>query len=119
MKTEYKNIIAKGNGTVWKWIAGAMFTLLLASAVWIWNAAGEAAGVVLAVQANKESIAENKSDIREDVRPVLSANKEAVIGIKKDIERLDEKVGRLDTAQREMITEQRAAFKEVMDRLPE
>ena len=110
--------MAKGNGTVWKWIAGAMFTLLLASAAWIWNAGGEAADVVKDVQANTASIAENKSDIRADLRPIATANKEAVIGIKKDIERLDEKVDRLDTAQREMITEQRAAFKAVMDRLP-
>jgi len=110
--------MSKGNGTVWKWIAGALLTLLLASAVWIWNAAGEAAGVVKDVQANQEDIAETKTNIQEEVRPVLSANKEAVIGIKKDIERLEEKVGRLDTAQREMITEQRAAFKAVMDRLP-
>ena len=110
--------MATKNSTVWKWLAGAMFTLLLGSAVWIWNAGAEVAGVKKDVAANQESIAENKSDIREDVRPIVSANRESIIGIGKDIERLDEKVGLLETAQQQMITEQRAAFKAVMDRLP-
>jgi len=110
--------MAKGNGVVWKWIAGALLMLLLASVVWIWNAAGEAAGVIKDVQASQGEITETKAIIREEIRPVMSANKEAVIGIKKDIERLDEKISRLDTAQQQMITEQRDAFKEVMDRLP-
>jgi len=98
------------NGTVWKWIAGALFTLLLAAGGWIWNAGGSAAVVVSDVQANKEEIAE--------VKPIVSDNKESIIGIGKDIERLNEKVGGLETAQTKMITEQRLSFKAVMDRLP-
>lgn len=98
------------NGTVWKWIAGALFTLLLASVGWIWNAGGEAAVVVSDVQANKKEIAE--------VKPIATDNKESIIGIGKDIERLNEKVGGLETAQTKMITEQRESFKAVMSRLP-
>jgi len=98
------------NGTVWKWIAGALFTLLLASAVWIWNAGGEAAVVIRDIAAVKKEVAE--------VKPIASGNKESIIGIGKDIERLDEKIGNLETAQTLMITEQRESFREVMSRLP-
>lgn len=98
------------NGSVWKWIAGALFTLLLASAVWIWNAAGEAAMVVSDVAAVKEAVTE--------LKPVAAGNRESIIGIGKDVERLNEKVGDLETSQKQMITEQRAAFGKVMERLP-
>jgi len=106
------------NGTVWKWIAGALFTLLLASAVWTWKAGGEAATVVGDVRVNKKDIAENKSNINDDLKPGIGANRESIIGIGKDIEQLQEKVGELKTVQTQMITEQRAAFEKVMERLP-
>ena len=105
-----KSAGAVRNGTVWKWIAGALFTLLLASVGWIWNAGGSAAVVVSDVQANKKEIAE--------VKPIATANKESIIGIGKDIEQLQDKVGELQTAQTKMITEQRESFREVLDRLP-
>ena len=98
------------NGTVWKWIAGAVFTLLLASVGWIWNAGGSAALVVSDVAAAKKEIAE--------VWPIVSGNKESIIGISKDIEQLQDKVVELKTVQTQMITEQRKSFQEVLNRLP-
>ena len=98
------------NGTVWKWIAGVLVMLLMASVGWIWNAGGEAAVV-------KSDVAAVRDDI-DTVIPIAAGNKEAIIGISKDIEQLQDKVGELKTEQTKMITEQRTAFEKVMDRLP-
>ena len=106
------------NGTVWKWITGVLVTLLMAAGAWILNEIGEAATVVVDVRVNKKDIAENKSDINDDLKPGVGANRESIIGIGKDIERIEEKVGALESAQHQMITEQRKAFEKVMERLP-
>jgi len=105
-----KNCTEPKNGTVWKWIAGVLVMLLMASVGWIWNAGGEAAVV-------KSDVAAAKKEI-DEVKPIAVGNKEAIIGISKDIERIEEKVGALESAQHQMITEQRAAFRAVMERLP-
>ena len=107
------------NGVVfWRWVSGVLVTLLLASGIWIANVAGEAASVKKDVEANTLLAEENKKDIHEDVNPTVSANKEAIIGIGKDIEQLQVEVGELKTTTNQMITEQRNAFQSVLDRLP-
>jgi len=94
------------NGTLMKVTIGALTAFLLAAIVWIWNAAG----VVKDVQATQAQLAETKSEMKEEIRPAITANRETVIGIKKDIERLDEKI---DRNQKEQLSMQRQILEEV------
>ena len=89
------------NGTLMKVVIGALTAFLLAAIVWIWNAAG----YVKDVQVSQIQIAEAKSEIKDEIRPSITANRETVIGIKKDIERLDEKIDRNQKEQLSMQTQ--------------
>jgi len=104
----------KKNGTIWKVIIAALTALLLSALCWIWNAAG----VVKDVEANTVAIAATRNEIKEEVKPIVTNNKDAVIGIKKDIERLDEKMVEFNTSQKALRDEQQEAFKEILKRLP-
>ena len=106
------------NGVVWKWISGVLVTLLLASGVWIANVASDAASVKKDVETNRTLAEDNKTDIHESIAPAVSANKEAMIGVGKDIEQLQGDVRELKATTNQMITEQRNAFRAILDRLP-
>ena len=108
----------KKNGTIWKVIIGALVTLFLTALTFLLNTSWNAAGVVKDVEANTVAISETKKEIKEEVKPVVTNNKDAVIGIKKDIERLDEKMVDFKTEQTALRTEQQKAFKEILQRLP-
>jgi len=108
----------KRNGTIWKVAIGALVTLFLTALTFLLNTSWNAAGVVKDVEANTVAISETKKEIKEEVKPVVTNNKDAVIGIKKDIERLDEKMVDFKTEQTALRTEQREAFKEILQRLP-
>jgi len=89
------------NGTFLKVTIGTLVALLLASLVWIWNAAG----ICKSVEMNTETISKSV--------PKIDSNTIAVTSIGKDIERLDEKIDRIDVAQQQMITMQREILREV------
>jgi len=115
----------KNNGTLMKDIIGALTAFLLAAVIWIWNAAG----VVKDVKANESLTLENKKNIKETKKELITkidANSISInkiqtdfIGVQKDIYRLNEKMGELSTEQQMMRYEQRKSFKEILDRLPE
>ena len=109
---------AKRNGAIWKVVIGASVTLFVAALTFIINASWKAAGVVKDVEANTFDIVETKTEIKEEIRPNIVGNRESVIGIKKDIERLDGKMIEFNTSQQAMRTEQQKAFKEILERLP-
>ena len=94
------------NGTLMKVIIGALTAFLLAAIGWIYNAGG----VVKDVQATQTQIAETKNELKEEIRPAITANRETVIGIKKDIERLDEKI---DRNQKEQLSMQWQILEEI------
>ena len=100
-----------GNGTVWKWVSAALLSLLMASVVWIWNAGGKTMSVIKDVQSNKESIV--------TVTPVVYGNRESIIGISKDVDRLNEKMVEFSTEQKVIRTEQQKSFRAILERLPE
>ena len=105
-KNNYESI---KNGAMWKLI------------IWILTLAFAAGSLCMTIKSNRDRI--------EDVSKVTSArlasveatateNREATIGIKKDIQRLNEKVGEVNISQEKLRSEQKEAFKEIFKRLP-
>lgn len=94
----------KKNGTLMKILialAGITATVLLTSIVWVWNAAG----VVKDVEINEIQIKEMK--------PIVSASEKAIIGIKKDISHLAQKVEENSITQRQILILQQDILREV------
>lgn len=89
------------NGLVWKIAAGVLTTLLFASIVWIWNAAG----VCKDVEVNENRI--NKME------PIVSASEKAIIGIEKDISHLAQEVEENTVTQRQILILQQDILREV------
>ena len=89
------------NSTLMKIIVTALSALLVSSIIWIWNAAG----ICKDVQANTK--------ICEAISPRVESNTIAITSVGKDIERIDEKVDRIDSSQQQMITLQREIIREI------
>jgi len=87
------------NGAMWKLIL-AIATALLA-----------AGGIAVTIKTNSDRIT-NVEDAAVVVR-------EDTIGIKKDVERLNEKISEVKVGQEKLRQEQKEAFKEIFKRLPE
>jgi hypothetical protein len=81
------------NGNLWKLILG-MATALIA-----------AGGLIATIRANCERI--------RSVETTASINKEATVSLKKDIQRLDEKIIKLDVGQEKMLNLQMEIYREV------
>jgi len=109
---------AKRNGTIWKVIIGAFVTLFIAALTFLLNTSWKAAGIVKDVQANTGAIQETRAEIKAEIKPKLTTNTETLIGVKKDIEQLDDKMIEFNKAQRAMRLEQNKAFEEILKRLP-
>ena len=91
-------------------------------AVWISTLVFAAGGLCMTIQANKDRIHDVEVVALSrlaSVEAIAAVNEKAAIGIKKDIERLNEKVGEVKNNTDELRSEQKAAFKEIFKRLPE
>jgi len=86
------------NGAMWKMIL-ALATALLATG-----------GIIMTIKTNSERIT--------SVEMTAVITREDTIGIKKDIDRLNEKVVEVNTSQEKLRSEQKEAFKEIFRRLP-
>jgi hypothetical protein len=60
----------------------------------------------------------NNSTRITSVEATAIINRESTIGIKKDIERLNEKIGEVNVSQEALRSEQKEAFREIFKRLP-
>ena len=108
--------MAKDNGPAVK--NGATLRLV----IWTSTLVFAGGGLCMTIKANKDRIheVEEAALIRlVSVETTATINREATIGIKKDIERLNEKVGEVKTNTEELQAEQKAAFREIFKRLPE
>ena len=97
---------------------GAMWRLV----IWILTLAFAAGGLCMTIKANRDRIIdveETATTRLNTVEATATVNREASIGIKKDVERLNEKVGEIKTGQEKLRIEQRESFKEIFKRLPE
>jgi len=97
---------------------GAMWRLV----IWILTLAFAAGGLCMTIKANRDRIidVEQTATTRlNTVEATATVNRESTIGIKKDIERLNEKVRDVKTGQEKLRQEQRESFKEIFKRLPE
>ena len=121
--------MSKKKEKILKWVICTLITLFFAAIGWIVAASWNASGIVSDVRANTVAADENKETIKEVKREVtlkIDANSTAInetktdaVGLKKDIERLDEKMDDLNLSQTKLRTEQQAAFQEILKRLPE
>ena len=80
---------------------GGMWKLLLAIA----TALIATGGIIATIKANCERI--------RSVEKTAAVNKEATVGLQKDIQRLDEKIIKLDAGQEKMINLQMEIYREV------
>ena len=108
--------MAKNNDGLLK--NGAMWKLI----IWILTLAFAAGGLCVTIKSNRDRI-EDVSKVASarlaSVKATATVNREATIGIKKDIERLNEKVGDVKTGQEALRKEQKEGFREIFKRLPE
>ena len=82
--------MAKGNGLIWKWIIGIFVTVLLAVSIPL-------VGVIFAYGGRIKQI-EYLAKTTEKVEVVSTKNKEDIIGIKKDVEQVSEKLEEMSKA---------------------
>ena len=97
---------------------GAMWRLV----IWILTLAFAAGGLCMTIKANRDRIIdveETATTRLNTAEATATVNREASIGIKKDVERLNEKVGEIKTGQEKLRIEQRESSKEIFKRLPE
>ena len=87
------------NGSMWRLILTAATALLAAG------------GILMTINMNSKRIV--------SVEATAQITRDDTIGIKKDIERLNEKVGEVKTGQEKLREEQKEAFKEIFRRLPQ
>ena len=82
--------MAKGNGLIWKWIIGIFVTVLLAVSIPL-------VGVIFAYGGKMYQVEQN-AKIAEKAEQASTKNKEDIIGIKKDVEQVSEKLEEMSKA---------------------